>query len=204
MNSTAAPIRPRQTTRKTTACANCSTGAREIASVFANDACHLAYPYETLLQGYQRLLTNQFHDILPGSSIHQVYEDCAKDYAWIQNNGTAILNTALAALEAQIPHGEGDILVWNFLSWPRSQCVSVCLKDTPLSSASAVTAFNAAGKAMKSSFAPASGVLTFLAEDVPAMGYALFSLRACAPEASPQRVCQPERPGKPLLQNSVG
>ena len=157
----------------------------EIASVFANDACHLAYPYETLLQGYQRLLTNQFHDILPGSSIHQVYEDCAKDYAWIQNNSTAILNTALAALEAQIPHGEGDILVWNFLSWPRSQCVSVCLKDTPLSSASAVTAFNAAGKAMKSSFAPASGVLTFLAEDVPAMGYALFSLRACAPEASP-------------------
>ncbi len=157
----------------------------EIASVFANDACHLAYPYETLLQGYQHLLTNQFHDILPGSSIHQVYEDCAKDYAWIQNNGTAILNTALAALEAQIPHGEGDILVWNFLSWPRSQCVSVCLKDTPLSSASAVTAFNAAGKAMKSSFAPASGVLTFLAEDVPAMGYALFSLRACAPEASP-------------------
>ena len=38
------------------------------------------YPRETLTTLWKQVLTNQFHDILPGSSIHQVYQDTAKIY----------------------------------------------------------------------------------------------------------------------------
>lgn len=38
------------------------------------------YPREKLRECWQRLLTNQFHDILPGSSITCVYEDAHQDY----------------------------------------------------------------------------------------------------------------------------
>ena len=39
---------------------------------------------ESLTKGWKLILTNQFHDIIPGSSIHEVYEDCHKDYAAIE------------------------------------------------------------------------------------------------------------------------
>ncbi len=39
---------------------------------------------ENLTKGWKLLLTNQFHDIIPGSSIFEVYEDCKKDYAKIE------------------------------------------------------------------------------------------------------------------------
>jgi alpha-mannosidase len=45
-----------------------------------------------------RVLTNQFHDILPGSSIALVYEDTQRDHATIQEQGTALKEAALAAL----------------------------------------------------------------------------------------------------------
>ena len=38
------------------------------------------YPAEELRSLYKKLLLNQFHDILPGSHIHPVYEDAMADY----------------------------------------------------------------------------------------------------------------------------
>lgn len=49
---------------------------------------------------YKTFLINQFHDILPGSHIHPVYEDAMKDYADVESaldriigNGTKYFNT---------------------------------------------------------------------------------------------------------------
>ncbi len=39
----------------------------------------------SLHEPWQRFLRNHFHDILPGSSIHQVYEDFGQDMEWIRN-----------------------------------------------------------------------------------------------------------------------
>lgn len=39
-----------------------------------------AYPQSQLNDGWKILLRNQFHDIIPGSAIHEVYEDCHRDY----------------------------------------------------------------------------------------------------------------------------
>ncbi|MFV0431571.1 MAG: alpha-mannosidase [Alphaproteobacteria bacterium] len=38
------------------------------------------YPYELLTHSWKTLLRNQFHDIIPGSSIHEVYEDTHEEY----------------------------------------------------------------------------------------------------------------------------
>ncbi len=50
------------------------------------------YPRKTLDATWKKLLTNQFHDILPGSSIRMVYEQAERDYA----DGIATCNELIA------------------------------------------------------------------------------------------------------------
>lgn len=42
---------------------------------------------------YKKLLVNQFHDILPGSHIHPVYQDAMADYAEIEEKLDAVIGT---------------------------------------------------------------------------------------------------------------
>ena len=42
-----------------------------------------AYPADALDEAWKLLLLNQFHDIIPGSSIHWANEDCLRDHARI-------------------------------------------------------------------------------------------------------------------------
>lgn len=51
---------------------------------------------EKLTQGWKHILTNQFHDIIPGSSIFAVYEECKKDYEWIQSIGSEVMEDFFA------------------------------------------------------------------------------------------------------------
>lgn len=54
---------------------------REAEMLCALDALNgAAYPSDELRDCWKKLLLNQFHDILPGSHIHPVYEDCMEDY----------------------------------------------------------------------------------------------------------------------------
>lgn len=48
---------------------------------------------ETLTALYKKFLVNQFHDILPGSHIHPVYEDAMADYAEIETALDEIIGT---------------------------------------------------------------------------------------------------------------
>lgn len=50
----------------------------ELLSVLAQEA--IAYPSEELDAMWKKVLINQFHDILPGSSIHEVYEVTKVEY----------------------------------------------------------------------------------------------------------------------------
>ncbi|MBR6029557.1 MAG: alpha-mannosidase [Clostridia bacterium] len=49
------------------------------------------YPADTLRECWKKLLLNQFHDILPGSHIHPVYEDAMRDYREIGEKLDALL-----------------------------------------------------------------------------------------------------------------
>jgi alpha-mannosidase len=56
------------------------------------------YPRAELERLWQTLCLNQFHDIIPGSSIDQVYADAHRDYAEIERGCLGLRAAALAAL----------------------------------------------------------------------------------------------------------
>jgi alpha-mannosidase len=60
-----------------------------------------AYPTEQLRHAWELVCLNQFHDIIPGSSITAVYADSQRQYAEVAEIGTAVRDSALAALAAQ-------------------------------------------------------------------------------------------------------
>lgn len=51
------------------------------------------YPAEEIRAVYKKFLVNQFHDILPGSHIHPVYEDAMEDYAFVRAHIAELLGT---------------------------------------------------------------------------------------------------------------
>ena len=70
------------------------------------------YPQQTLSDAWETVLLNQFHDIIPGSSIFEVYEDCDRDYANILQAGHTAANGAFAHL-AQNVQSDGGLFVYN-------------------------------------------------------------------------------------------
>ncbi len=88
----------------------------EVWAVAAAD--RVQYPLATLDAQWKEVLLNQFHDILPGSSIARVYEEAAARYASVKRETAAIIKTSTEALTC----GEGR--TWfNSLSWERKLAV---------------------------------------------------------------------------------
>jgi alpha-mannosidase len=78
------------------------------------------YPQETFHQAWERVCLNQFHDIIPGSSIHAVYEESQQQYAAIREAATGARDAALAVVQAQVG---GDVLIVNPTSFARDDLV---------------------------------------------------------------------------------
>jgi alpha-mannosidase len=57
-----------------------------------------AYPYAALDRAWKTVLLNQFHDILPGSSIAWVYQDAEHGYAQVAATCEEVITTSLQAL----------------------------------------------------------------------------------------------------------
>lgn len=66
---------------------------------------------------WKTVLTNQFHDILPGSSIAEVYEVTKEEYAQIENRLSEMIREKLNLLRKEEP---GCISVFNTLGFERS------------------------------------------------------------------------------------
>ncbi|MGG3572470.1 alpha-mannosidase [Bacillus gobiensis] len=56
------------------------------------------YPTTQLEESWRTLLRNQFHDIIPGSSIREVYEDSKKEYEEAEETADQLLHDAVLAL----------------------------------------------------------------------------------------------------------
>jgi alpha-mannosidase len=129
-----------------------------------------AFPAEALREGWELILLNQFHDILPGSSIHPVYEDAAADHAHIQELGRSVIAQSQSALLAGIPAEEPSVVVFNPLGWERDELVAVPWSE----------------------HMPADQVVQgadgrqalFLARGLPSLGYAAYPLAATASAAA--------------------
>jgi alpha-mannosidase len=60
------------------------------------------YPHDRLDRAWERVCLNQFHDIIPGSSIAEVYVDSARDYAEIRRLAEGVRDEALEAIAARL------------------------------------------------------------------------------------------------------
>ncbi len=69
-----------------------------------------SFPKEALREGWETILVNQFHDIIPGSSIHEVYEQCERDYAKVKEIGDSALNSATAAIAGGLDASNGYVV----------------------------------------------------------------------------------------------
>jgi alpha-mannosidase len=102
------------------------------------------YPRRELESAWRQVLFNQFHDILPGSGIREIYYDAHAFYdsAWVTLD--SITAAAFAGLRSRMDtRGQRSVVVFNPLGWERSGYVT---SDTP------------------------EGPTRFFVEDVPAFG----------------------------------
>jgi alpha-mannosidase len=65
----------------------------------------------SLEEHWRRVLKNEFHDILPGSSIREVYEDAEAELGGAIAAGKATQEEALDTIAARLPKGAGDRLL---------------------------------------------------------------------------------------------
>ncbi len=84
----------------------------EFLAAFAHAHTAYAYPAEQFSALWQTVCLHQFHDILPGSSISEVYDQARPEYARVQAALRQISERALAALSEKIG---GDYLALNTL-----------------------------------------------------------------------------------------
>jgi alpha-mannosidase len=90
----------------------------EFLAALAQNLKRATYPGEEIAGLWRLLLVNQFHDILPGSSITPVYVDAARDHAAIAEQGARLRVAALDALG-----GKGEERPVNTTSFPRAEVV---------------------------------------------------------------------------------
>lgn len=83
------------------------------ASLVASD---YAYPQAEFRKLWELVCLNQFHDIIPGSSISAVYEESQAQYAEIRRRVEAVCNSALAVLRER---AGGHLLLINPTSFER-------------------------------------------------------------------------------------
>ena len=157
----------------------------ELFASLATICCGVDYPKAEIEAAWKKLLFNQFHDILPGSSIAEVYEDAEPEWQDMQNTATEILQQSLKTLTGQInlPHSpkpDIPVVVFNSLNWQRSEVVSVSLPVQTNNQQWQV--YDSSGNQITSQI-DADANLLFLAKDIPAIGYCLYWL---SPHQEPQ------------------
>ena len=90
-------------------------GNAEKYSAIAALITNIAYPQVQLENAWQGLLLNQFHDILPGTSISDVFDDA--DRTWTE------AREICDRLLPQSIQENTNLQAWNFLNWQRSQLI---------------------------------------------------------------------------------
>jgi len=160
------------------------------AEKFSLFASELGRPYngKALESAWRKVLFNQFHDILPGSSIREVYIDADEDYATARTIGRYELNASLkdVAARAKTNGTGGDFaaVVFNSLSWDRTDLARVPL---PEGSDDAYVIADHTGKSLPSQIVrtgPTTRELLFVATDVPALGYRTYAMKKGQPSAA--------------------
>jgi alpha-mannosidase len=158
----------------------------EFLAALSEKAAGGSYPKEEINKGWETILLNQFHDIIPGSSIKEVYEDSKAQYVEVINNGKELSGSAIDNIASKINLEETSVVVFNQLGFIRSDIVKF---ETPSGWTNA-DIYDANGRKLTSQvvkdYQTSNRYVLFFAEDVPAKGYKTFTVRRAEQNSSLQ------------------
>ena len=126
----------------------------EFLSAMAHASAGYAYPHAELDRIWKMVLTNQFHDIIPGSSIRLVYEDSDIHYQDILSTAASLRDQAAAALLGAPAGQAANVCALNTVGVERTEVVAL-----PAGAAGAQTSVD--GKPLGVASAPAYGYTIF-------------------------------------------
>ena len=88
------------------------------------------HPRVDLRDAWKLLLKNQFHDILPGTSVGPAVDDAMEDYATLETQLDKLLDFGLEAIGARIDtRGQGiPLVIFNPNSWHRTDYVNARIR----------------------------------------------------------------------------
>ena len=140
----------------------------EILNVFGGEE----YPAEKMEEAWKILLINQFHDILPGTSIHEAMENTREEYAQLRQLGGELVRKGKDGILNKVSVKDDSVLVWNMLTWQTKGIVKAEIPHI------AKGIKNSDGKLLTSKVYEENGkyYIEFLADPVPAFGYGVFTL----------------------------
>ncbi|MGK7933241.1 MAG: alpha-mannosidase [Microcystaceae cyanobacterium] len=134
------------------------------------------YPTKEIETAWKKMLLNQFHDILPGTSIPEVFIEANKDWQQVESVTQGILNQALQVIAHQInlpipPHQKAKpVIIFNSLNWQRSQIVSLNIEPDKFYSM-----YDSKGKKLEIQITSENQLL-FYVSNIPSVAYQLFWL----------------------------
>ncbi len=140
------------------------------------------YPQEELEGAWKRLLFNQFHDILAGTCISEVYESSEKEYLEVFKVGEKTLSSSLKQIAKNVDtRGKGSsVLIFNPLCWKRDGLVEVELSSlvSSLGNPEFVRILDEEGKIIPYQIMKKGEVknLIFLAHNIPSLGYKEYKI----------------------------
>lgn len=82
------------------------------------------YPYEKINSSWKKLLLNQFHDIVTGSSIEEVYNDSDKDYNEIKQTLDGVIKEKAENIAKNVCASAGTV-VYNSLGFERNGIIDL-------------------------------------------------------------------------------
>ncbi|WP_379157626.1 alpha-mannosidase [Paenibacillus sp. sgz5001063] len=124
------------------------------------------YPAEELRGIWEILLRNQFHDIIPGSSIKEVYEDSDLEYAEGEARSLALINGC--GEKGERTEGQGSLTLLNSSIWDRPRYA-----ELPGGTASNAVICDTAGQPLEQQRTADGGRLVYI-PSVPALGTAVL------------------------------
>jgi alpha-mannosidase len=128
------------------------------------------YPARELEDMWKLLLLHQFHDIIPGSGIHWVYDDTARDHAQILGGAGRLTDDGLGLHANAVDTADNayPVVVFNSLSHLRKELITL---DAPEGVTAAVDESGSIGPVQRE---PGGGAM--FEATVPACGYRAYDL----------------------------
>jgi alpha-mannosidase len=145
--------------------------AEMISTILGSLAGFAHYPQSQIYESWKIVLRNQFHDILPGSSIAEVYADCRTEYAEAEALAAGAKSASLQGLAGLVRKGTSPTwIVMNTLPWIRKDLIQLSWEKR----FKGKVWYDAAGRRLQTQMGKAAdqgNVLLIEVDHIPAFGY---------------------------------